>query len=122
MNGLRAQLGARAAALPEGDPLIATLKTASGEVDSLRKKIVATKEGGAITGEERLREYLMGLYGSVNGYEGRPTQMQLDRTVAIAHEMADVQKSYDAWTAKNLPAINSALTAKKLDAIVMKAP
>jgi hypothetical protein len=91
-------------------------------VDSLRKKIVATKEGGAITGEERLREYLMGLYGSVNGYEGRPTQMQLDRTVAIAHEMADVQKSYDAWTAKNLPAINSALTAKKLDAIVMKAP
>jgi hypothetical protein len=48
--------------------------------------------------------------------------MQLDRTVAIAHEMADVQKSYDAWTAKNLPAINSALTAKKLDAIVMKAP
>jgi hypothetical protein len=122
MNGLRAQLGARAAALPAGDPLIATLKTASGDVDSLRKKIVATKEGGAITGEERLREYLMGLYGSVNGYEGRPTQMQLDRTVAIAHEMADVQKSYDAWTAKNLPAINSALTAKKLDAIVMKAP
>ena len=34
------------------------------------KKIVATKEGGAITGEERIREHLDLLYGAVNGWEG----------------------------------------------------
>ena len=32
----------------------------------MRKKIVATKEGGMITGEERLRENLAELYGSVS--------------------------------------------------------
>ncbi len=47
----------------------------------LRKKIVATKEGGAITGEERLREYLTSLYGSVVFYEGRPSQTQVERAV-----------------------------------------
>ena len=88
----------------------------------MRKKIVATKEGGMITGEERLREYLMGLYGSVANYDGRPTQVQIDRAAAIARELGDVQKDFDAWTAKNLPAINAALSAKKLDTIVMKTP
>jgi photosystem II stability/assembly factor-like uncharacterized protein len=122
MNGLRAQLGARAAALPAGDPLVTTLRAASAAVDSLRKKIVATKEGGAITGEERLREYLMGLYGSVSNYDGRPTQTQTDRAASIGREMADVQKEFDAWTAKNLGAINAALTAQKQAPIEMKNP
>ena len=39
--------------------------TRSAQVDDLRKKIVATKEGGMITGEERLREFLADLYGNV---------------------------------------------------------
>ena len=38
--------------------LATRLEAASAQVDELRKKIVATKEGGMITGEERLREYL----------------------------------------------------------------
>jgi len=45
----------------------------ASKCDELRSKIVATKEGGAITGEERIRELLGQLYGSVNNYEGRPT-------------------------------------------------
>jgi hypothetical protein len=32
-----------------------------------------------ITGEERLRENLASLYGSVVGYEGQPTEMQVAR-------------------------------------------
>ena len=46
------------------------LQRGSAQVDTMRKKIVATKEGGMITGEERLRENLAALYGSVVGYEG----------------------------------------------------
>ena len=57
--------------------------TASTQVDELRKKIVATKEGGMITGEERLRENLADLYGNVIFYGGRPTQMQIARTDAL---------------------------------------
>jgi hypothetical protein len=117
MNAMRAALENRASQLPANDPLAARLRSASAAVDVLRKKIVATKEGGMVTGEERLREYLANLYGDVNGYDGRPTQMQIDRTESLGKELADVAKDYDAWVARELPSLNSALTAKKLEPI-----
>ena len=117
INGVRLGLSQRAAQLPANDPLIARLRTASAQVDELRRKIVATKEGGAITGEERLRENLADLYGNVNNYEGRPAQTQVERTDAIAHELADVVKNFDAWLAKEMPGLNSALSAKHLEPI-----
>jgi hypothetical protein len=73
------------------------------QVDELRKKIVATKEGGMITGEERLREFLTDLYGNVVFYEGRPSQTQIERTDALTRELADVVRDFDAWAAKELP-------------------
>jgi len=98
-------LEADAAKLPANDPLVARLRAASAAVDLLRKKIVATKEGGAITGEERLRENLAELYGNVNNYEGKPTQTQVERTDASSRELADVVRDFDAWMAKELPGI-----------------
>ena len=68
--------------------------------NTLRSKIVATKEGGAITGEERLREFLAGLYGDVNGYEGRPTDSQVARADALAHELEDLIQEFRALAAK----------------------
>jgi len=70
INHVRLTLDERASKLPATDPLTLRLRTASAAVDELRKKIVATKEGGAITGEERLRENLADLYGNAVGYEG----------------------------------------------------
>ena len=55
---LRDTANARAAKLPAKDPLRTSVQEFSQQVDTLRSKIVATKEGGAITGEERIREYL----------------------------------------------------------------
>src|SRR5438552_16013835 len=100
INGVRLELDRAAAKLPANDPLVARLRSAQTQVDELRKKIVATKEGGAITGEERLRENLADLYGNVNSYEGRPSQTQIERADAIARELGDVVKSFDAWMAK----------------------
>jgi photosystem II stability/assembly factor-like uncharacterized protein len=117
LNATRLALDDRATKLPANDPLAPRLRSASAAVDVLRKKIVATKEGGMITGEERLRENLADLYGSVNGYDGRPSQMELDRTDAIGREMADIVRDFDAWAAKELPGINAALTAKKLEPV-----
>jgi len=72
--------------------------------DKIRAKIVATKEGGAITGEERLREFLAGLYGDVNGYDGKPTDQQVQRADALARELEDVIKEFQALAAKyNVP-------------------
>jgi photosystem II stability/assembly factor-like uncharacterized protein len=119
LNGVRLGLDDRAAKLPAGDPLVARLRSASASADAMRKKIVATKEGGMITGEERLRENLADLYGSVSGYDGRPTQMEIDRADAIGREVADISKDFDAWVAKELIGLNSAITAKKLEAVVI---
>ena len=117
MNGVRQALEDRAAKLPAGDSLAGRLGGASAAVDALRKKIVATKEGGMITGEERLRENLADLYGSVVFYEGRPSQTQIERADAIARELADVVGEFAAWTARELSGLNAALTAKRLEAI-----
>ena len=85
-------------------------------MDAFRKKIVATKEGGAITGEERLREFLAELYGNVVGYEGRPSQTQVKRTVAL-RELANVVKAFDTWVATELPAVNSAIAKGRLEPV-----
>jgi hypothetical protein len=80
---------------------------------------VATKEGGMITGEERLREYLAGLYGEVNGFDGRPTDSQVARATSLDHDLADVIGEFEALAGRELPVVNSQLTAKKLDPIAV---
>jgi photosystem II stability/assembly factor-like uncharacterized protein len=117
INTVRNALIDRIAKLPKSDALLSQLQAAAEKVDEIRRKIVATKEGGAITGEERLRENLADLYGSVNFYEGRPSRTQVERADALSRELADVMKDFDAWIAKEMPGINSALSAKKLEQI-----
>jgi photosystem II stability/assembly factor-like uncharacterized protein len=117
MNALRTALEARASKLPATDATAKKLRDASEGVDTLRKKMVATKEGGMITGEERLRENLTDVYGNVIFYEGRPSQMLVERTDSIGRELADVVKDFDGWSAKELPGINSALAKKKLEPV-----
>ena len=117
INGVRTSLDDRASKLPANDAVGKRLRAASAQVDEIRRKIVATKEGGMITGEERLRENLGDLYGGVIFYQGRPTQMQLTRTDALTRELADVVSSFDAWATKELPRINADLAKKSLAAI-----
>ena len=116
INGVRLELSKTAPRnFPTPTPLRARLRTAASQVDELRKKIVATKEGGMITGEERLREFLTELYGSVVFYEGCPSQAQEQHADALARELGDVEKDFDAWTAKELSGLNSELTKKNLE-------
>ena len=75
----------------------------------------APPEGGAITGEERLREFTTELYANVVFYEGRPSQTQTERADALARELADVIRDFDAWTAKELSNLNVELSSKRLE-------
>ncbi len=118
INAMRFALDDRAAKTSDA-ALRTRLQAASATVDELRRKIVATKEGGAITGEERLREFLAGLYGDVNGYEGRPSKMQVDRAASLAKELGDVLKSLDDWVTKDLAGINDALKRAGLETIAI---
>jgi hypothetical protein len=117
MNDVRGSLEDRHGKVQATDTLATTLEKGSQTVDAMRKRIVATKEGGMITGEERLRENLSELYGSVVGYEGRPTEIQIQRTESIGREMGDVGKEFDTWIATELPKINAMLQARGLPKI-----
>src|SRR3989442_5740138 len=119
MNGVRQALDERAARLPTGDAVTKRLRAASAAVDAMRKKIVATKEGGMITGEERVRENLTDLYGNIIFYDGGPSQTQVERADALARELADVVRDFDAWTTHELAGINAALRGKKLEPIAV---
>jgi hypothetical protein len=89
----------------------------AGAADKLRSKIVATKEGGAITGEERLREFLASLYGEVNGYDGRPTDSQSARTEALGRELEDVIREFQSLAGKFGVAIPDEAAWKKAHAL-----
>ena len=70
IKGLQMLAGQRMQGLPDGDPIKAQLAALIGKAGDLRKQIVATKEGGAITGEIRIRENADDVYGALMSYEG----------------------------------------------------
>ncbi|HMD98292.1 MAG TPA: sialidase, partial [Terriglobia bacterium] len=117
INGVRDSLADRAGKVGADDPLRKRLTELSGKADEIRKKIVATKEGGDITGELRLREKTAELYGNLTFYEGRPGDYQVARIDSLKHEFEDVVKEFDAFTAKDLREANGALAKKKIAAI-----
>ncbi|HEX4785911.1 MAG TPA: glycosyl hydrolase [Candidatus Sulfotelmatobacter sp.] len=119
IEGVRNAANARAAKLPEKDPLRKQLQDLAAKCDDLRSKVVATKEGGMITGEERIRELLGQLYGTVNGYEGRPAEYQATREESLSHELEDVIGDFQKLTQKELPGINAGLKKKKAESITV---
>jgi len=100
--------------LPAGDGLAAKLRALLDRLDAAKKLIVATTEGGAITGEERIREHLDQLYGGINGWEGRPAKYQLDGIEALRRELADVDKTVDAIVGKDARALDDELKQHNL--------
>src|SRR4030095_1397791 len=109
---LRAALAKTGTALTEGDPLRKNVSDFDQKVDAVRKKIVATTEGGAITGEERLREHTDQLYGALLSYEGKPGGYQVAYIDALKRELADVTKEFEQLLAQDLPGLNESLKAK----------
>ena len=109
---IRTALAKAGGALSESDPLKKNVTDFDGKVDAVRKQIVATKEGGAITGEERLREHTDQLYGAILSYEGKPGEYQLAYIEALKRELADATNQFAGLVDKDLPALNDALKAK----------
>jgi hypothetical protein len=119
IEGVRDAANARAAKVPEKTALHTQLKTLADQCDALRSKIVATKEGGMITGEERIREHIGQLYGAVTGYDGKPTDYQVARNESLAHELQDVIDDFEKTAQKELAIINGGLKKKKMEAITV---
>src|SRR5207245_2063934 len=117
INGVHDALMNRAAKL-KGDAIFGKrLQELAQKTEEMRKKIVATKEGGAVTGEERIREKSTQLYGDILNYEGRPTDYQVARIDSLKKELEDVAGEFNAFVSKELPAVNKSLSQKKLEPI-----
>jgi hypothetical protein len=91
------------------------------KADALRKQVVATTEGGAITGEERLRENMDMAYGAITATEARPTRYALARVDALEKELAEVETGFAALKAGDAAALNIALLADGVPAIDLAA-
>ena len=119
INSVRA--GADAIAKSSSAP--AALRTAatalSTKADSLRKELVATKEGGAITGEERLREHVDDIYGGITSSEGRPPAYMMQRVDALDRELKDVEAEFQAFKTKDLAGFNASLQQAKLPPVTV---
>ena len=113
INAVRSQASAEAAALPAGDSSRAQLTGLDDQANAIRKNIVATTEGGAITGEERLREHTDQLYGAIMSYDGRPADYQTAYIDTLDKELGDVEKSFATFQSGALAKTNAALKAHR---------
>jgi photosystem II stability/assembly factor-like uncharacterized protein len=114
IKGLQALARARAGGLPEKDPLRERLEKLVAAAQVQLTEIVATKEGGAITGEERIREHADEIYGALMSYEGRPGDYQIARVAALSKELDGVAAAVDALIGRDVPPLNDALTKRGL--------
>src|SRR5436853_6304677 len=103
---LRREVAKAGSALPENDALKKNIKAFDDKIENVRKKIVATKEGGAITGEERLREHTDQLYGALLSFEGKPGDYQLAYIDVLLHELQDVTNVFDQLLTNDLPSFD----------------
>lgn len=81
----------------------------AARADALRKQVVATTEGGAITGEERLRENMDAAYGQIISTEGRPPAYAIARVDALEKELKEVEDAFAALKAGTATALNTDL-------------
>jgi hypothetical protein len=117
MNAARAQ-AAKVAADPNASPAAkAEAKAFGDKVEALRTQVVATKEGGAITGEERLREHMDYAYGAVTSTEQRPTPYALARVDALEKELSEVEAAWAALSAQGMGKVNAAAAAMGLSSV-----
>jgi hypothetical protein len=119
-TAVRDGLRQRAADLPKGDKLRGQIEKLAAGLDAFHASLVATGEGGFLSGEEQLREKLGGLYGGVNSYDGRPTKSQLEQVKVLSGDLDRSAARLEAIAKGELAAINKALAARKLDPVTPK--
>jgi photosystem II stability/assembly factor-like uncharacterized protein len=110
--GLREQVAEANKDRPATDPMRRRLTDFDSKLDGFRKQIVATTEGGAITGEERLREHTDQLYGAIISWDGPPSSYALDNTNALRDQLGQIGSAFAHVTSTELPAINEDLQKK----------
>ena len=106
---LRAELAKSAQENATDEELKKKVEALDGKVDAVRRMIVATTEGGAITGEERLRELTDQLYGAILTFEGKPGDYHIANIAALESELKHIESVFAKLVSSDLPALNKTL-------------
>jgi hypothetical protein len=101
----------------EKDPLRGRLVKLADELERQRAELASSQRGEGISGEQRLREEIGGLYGNVNGYEGRPTQSQLARMEVLDEKLRTASGAFEATMARETAALSARLARLKLEPV-----
>ena len=72
---------------------------------------------GRITGEKRLRERLGDIYGGILGYQGRPTDSQVERLDFVEMEVSEIDSRVRGFVSADLPGLNAKLAKEDLPPI-----
>jgi photosystem II stability/assembly factor-like uncharacterized protein len=114
----RNQARGLASKVPEKNPLRRRVQALADELERQRVSLAASQRGEGISGEQKLREEIGGLYGNVNGYDGRPTVSQTERMGVLARELDAAVAAFDALLAREGTALSTPLARLKLGPIV----
>ncbi len=109
LEALRDGARERAEAVGQASKLGGRLQAYADELEAFRGTLVATREGGGLAGEEKLREKLGGLYGNVVSYGGRPSSSQLERVQVLEAELERAVEQFDRLRGTKLAELNEAL-------------
>jgi hypothetical protein len=86
----------------------------SGKMELRHKELAATTATGAITGEEKLREKIGNIYSAVLGYQGKPTQSQINRLNNLTTEYSTHKQWMDNFMEKDIPTLNKELGKEEI--------
>jgi photosystem II stability/assembly factor-like uncharacterized protein len=120
VKSLEDSAGQRAGKLPKGDKLRQRLDALAGSLEGFRATLVATSEGGWLSGEEQLREKMAKVYGSINGFDGRPTKSQLDHAKVLSGQLEEAAARLEALQGGEVAAVNRELEKRKLEPLKTK--
>jgi hypothetical protein len=120
MADMRGQVNDRAAKIDSADNTARALRSYAALLDSLHKTLVASRTGSMFTGEERLRERVVDLYGAVSSYGGRPTASQLDRVGVLEKEIKSAHGSFEKMVGAQLQTLNMQIQSKNLPQLKLR--
>jgi hypothetical protein len=88
----------------------AIVKQSIKSLDSLHTLIVAEKSTLFADSEDKIREKLAGIYGTINQYAGKPSAEQLKRIDNIAKDIQSIKSTLDTLFSNQISMCNAIIS------------
>jgi hypothetical protein len=95
------------------------LEEYSQALESFRSGIVSTAAAGWLSGDEKLREHLGNIFGTIVGYEGRPTATQMARVKKLLVDLTEAEAHFAELSGSRLDELNGRVSGSGADPLVL---